>query len=209
MQIFWHGFSSVRIETKAADTGALLVTDPYANDTGIRFPKTLEPDLVLLSDTDRKRFNLDALANAPFVVSEPGEYEKAGIFARGIALPEGGGIVYRIDAEDMSVAFLGALNRPLTSDAIELLGDIDILIVPVGGGTVLDASAAQHAVEAVEPRIVIPVHYAIPGVKETLDSVDAFCKVLGSCSRENVNKLKISQKDLPQDTMKVVVIERA
>ncbi|MCR4278815.1 MAG: MBL fold metallo-hydrolase [bacterium] len=250
MQIYWHGFSSIRIEAKSADTNATLVTDPYQNTSGLRFPRTLEPDVVVMSHPDQEEFNLESFANAPYLISEPGEYEKAGIFVRGVpssavvkAVKEGdeedpeadrdeedaekeveeekgeekeskqvGGvptIVYRFDAEDISLGFLGQINRQLTSREIETLGEIDILFIPVGGGDVLDAKSAHKIIDMIEPRIVIPMYYDVDGVKEKLDSVDSFCKALGSCARENVNKLKITSKDLPQDSMKVIVIERA
>jgi len=206
--------TSVRIETKSGDIKATLVTDPYGNETGLRFPRTLEPEIVVLSHQDRERFNLEAFTNNPFVISDPGEYEKAGIFVHGIQDPqkdsdEARSLVYRIDAEDMSIAFLGRLHRKLSSEEIGSLGEIDILIIPVGGGSALDPETAQDVMQAIEPRVVIPVNYGMKDVKEELMDVESFCKKLGSCTRENVNKLKISQKDLPQDTMQIFVIDRA
>ncbi len=230
MQIFWHGFSSIRIETTNAGTKSTLVTDPYANDTGLRFPRTLEPDLVVLSHQDQSRFALDAFTNTPFLIADPGEYEKAGVFVRGIQpvasksvegedevkeekvkkdVPADRAIVYRLRAEDMVIAFLGQLDRSLTGEEVEALGNVDILMVPVGGGSVLDTKKAQSAVESIEPRLIIPMYYDVKGVKEKLASVDAFCKELGSVPREDVSKLKLSKKDLPQDSMKICVIERA
>ena len=215
MQIYWHGLSSIRIETKTGETQATVVTDPYTGETGLRFPRTLEPEIVLCSHQDRKRCVLDGFASKPFMVSEPGEYEVAGVFVRAIQDIEKDPemderhVIYRIDAEDISIAFLGRIDRKLSSKEVGELGDIDILMIPVGGGSVLDAETAQSVMQAIEPRIVIPMYYGIKGVKEKLDDVEAFCKKLGSCTREDVNKLKISKKDLPQDTMQIVVIERA
>lgn len=213
MQIFWHGFSCIRIEATHGDQQASLVTDPYSNETGLRFPRTLAPDIVALTHQDDKRFPTDAFTNEPFIIRTPGEYEVSGIFAYAIALrsPEEknpAGLMYRFQVEGMSIGFLGGLNRALTDEEVATLGTIDILLLPVGGGDLLSAKQAVDIVKVVEPRMVIPLGYQTDGIKETLGSADAFCKEL-VCKREDGNKLKISKKDLPADELVVTVLERA
>ncbi|MFA5935983.1 MAG: MBL fold metallo-hydrolase [Patescibacteria group bacterium] len=214
MQIFWHGFSSIRIEAKQGETEATLLTDPYPNESGLRFPRTIEPDMLVLSHQDKERFNLEGVLGSPFTVTDPGEYEVQGMFAHGIQDPaaekdELRPIVYRFDAEGISLAFLGQINRALTTHEIEQLGDIDILFLPVGGGEVLDAKKAVDVISSVEPRIVIPMYYDVPGIKEKLGTVDAFCKQMGASKRQDASKLKITKKDLPADDVLIVVLERA
>ncbi|MFH1078019.1 MAG: MBL fold metallo-hydrolase [Patescibacteria group bacterium] len=214
MQIFWHGLSSIRIECKSMNTEATVLTDPYPNETGLKLPRTLAPDMLLLSHQDRSRFNLEGVGGTPFIISDPGEYEVKGAFAQGIQDPSAETdakrpLIYRIDAEGMAIAFLGQLKRALTPHEVEALGDIDILALPVGGGNVLDAKLATETIATVEPRIVIPLYYDVEGVKEKLGTVDAFCKQLGVCTRQDVNKLKIARKDLPTEDMVIMVLERA
>lgn len=214
MQIFWHGLSSIRIEAKTANTEGTLLTDPYPNESGLRFPRTAEPDILVLSHQDRKRFNLEGVGGTPFIVSDPGEYEVKGIFAHGIQDPaaekdDRRPVIFRIDAEGMSIAFLGQFKRLLTPFEVEELGDIDILALPVGGGDVLDSKNAADTITTIEPRIVVPMYYGIPGVKEKLGTVESFCRQLGVCKRQDSNKLKISKKDLPTEDMLVAVLERA
>ncbi|MCE9586510.1 MBL fold metallo-hydrolase [Candidatus Uhrbacteria bacterium] len=213
MQIFWHGFSCIRIEATHGDQQASLVTDPYSNETGLRFPRTLAPDVVALTHQDDKRFPTDAFTNEPFIIRTPGEYEVNGIFAYAIALrsPEDKypfNLMYRFQVEGMSIGFLGGLNRALTDEEVASLGSIDILLLPVGGGDLLSAKQAVDIIKAVEPRMVIPLAYHTEGIKEKLGSADAFCKEL-VCKREDGNKLKISKKDLPADELVVTVLERA
>jgi len=214
MQLFWHGLSSIRIEGKVGETEATLLTDPYSNETGLRFPRTTEPDMLVLSHQDRGRFNIEGVGGAPFIVSDPGEWEVKGLFATGIQDPEAEKeeerhVIYRFDVEGMSIAFLGQIKRALTTNEIEALGDIDILLLPVGGGTVLDAKAAAEMITTLEPRMVIPMYYDIDGLKEKLGSVDAFIKQIGGAKRQDANKLKISKKDLPADDVIITVLERA
>jgi L-ascorbate metabolism protein UlaG (beta-lactamase superfamily) len=89
------------------------------------------------------------------------------------------------------------------------LDGVDVLLLPVGGGEVMDAKAANEAISEIEPRVVVPLYYDIPGIKAKLASVNVFCKELGVCTREDVNKLKLTKKDLPAEDMLVMVLERA
>jgi L-ascorbate metabolism protein UlaG (beta-lactamase superfamily) len=213
MQIFWHGFSCIRIEANHGDQQATLVTDPYSNETGLRFPRTLAPDVVALTHEDDKRFPTDAFTNEPFIIRTPGEYEVSGIFAYAIPLRTAEdkypfNLMYRFEVEGMSIGFLGGLNRALTDEEISALGTIDILLIPVGGGDLLSAKQAVDIIKSVEPRMVVPLAYHTEGVKEKLGTADAFCKEL-VCKREDGNKLKISKKDLPAEDLVVTVLERA
>lgn len=214
MQLFWHGYTSVRLEAKTGDAECVLVTDPFPNEASLRFPKTIEPDLVVLSHQDRGRFNLEPLQGVPFIVSDPGEYEVQGVFVNGIqdkAADAGTErpVIYRITAEGMTLGFLGGLKRAPTKDELAELGSIDILLLAVGGGDYMDAKTASEVIATVEPRMVVPLAYDIPGIKIKLATVDAFCKQLGASDRQNLNRLKIAKKDLPVDTLVVAVLERA
>ncbi len=214
MQIFWHGLSCVRIEASNGDSEAVLVTDPYDSETGLRFPRTLAPDVVALSHQDRKRFPLDAFTSQPFIVSEPGEYESSGIFAYSVSIPNAdkkypGPLMYRFEAEGISIGFLGQLNRALTEEEMGKLENIDILLLPAGGGAFLTAKQAAEIVREIEPRIVVPLCVDVEGLKEKLGSANAFCKELGVKEHQEVNKLKIVRKDLPADDLVVTVIQRA
>ena len=214
MQIYWQGYSSIRIETKVGEIACTVMTDPFENEASIRFPRATEPDILVLSHQDTKKFNISGVAGSPFLVSDPGEYEVRGVFVTGIqdSLADEGKqrpVIYRIDAEDMGIAFLGGLHRELTNEEVDELGNIDILILPVGGGDAMEAKAASKIISVVEPRIVIPVNYHISGIKNKLGTVDQFCNSMGVCKRQDVNKLKVSKKDLPADEIIVTVIERS
>lgn len=213
MQIFWHGFSCIRIEATHGDQQATLVTDPYSNESGLRFPKTLTPDVVALTHEDPKQFPMDVFTNEPFVIRTPGEYEVNGIFAYAIPLRGAESkhpfeLMFRFELEGISVGFLGGVSRILTDDEVAALGNIDILLLPVGGGDRLSAKHAADIIKMVEPRMVIPLAFHTEGVKEELGTADAFCREL-VCKRQDGNKLKITKKDLPADELVVTVLERA
>lgn len=82
----------------------------------------------------------------------------------------------------------------------------DILLIPVGGNFTIGAKKAVEVVSQIEPRIVIPMHYKVPGLKIDLDGVEKFIKELG-LKPTYEDKLKISKKDLPQEDMELVVLK--
>ena len=215
MQIFWHGFSCVRIESSQGDVSSTLVTDPFESQASVRFPRTLKPSVVVLSHQDRKRFPLDVFEEkVPFLIAEPGEYEIGGAFIHGIVWKNGENkgphrLLYRLEIEGISIGFLGGAPTPPPEAVLGALEDIDVLILPVGGGDRLNPKQAAEVVREVEPRMVIPIYYQIDGIKEKLATADQFCKEVGAAQRQDGNKLKLTRKDLPADELVVVVLERA
>ena len=81
-------------------------------------------------------------------------------------------IIYRIEIDDISVTHLGDLGHVLDNKQLEVLNGTDILLIPVGGKYTLDAKKAVEVVSQIEPRIVIPMHYKIPGLKIDIEGVD-------------------------------------
>lgn len=213
MQLYWHGLTSVRIESTLGDTECTLLTDPYGSESGLRFPRTLEPNVLVLSHQDRTKFSVDALKNTPFLIADPGEYEVQGVFVFGTPIqPEGGKhpfpLIYRFEIEGMSIGFLGGVSQVPSEEILGRLENIDILLLPVGGGEYLTAKQAVEVVHTLEPRMVVPLAYATDGLTASLASVDDFCKEVGG-KRVDGNKLKLSRKDLPSEELVVQVLERA
>ncbi|MCR4313659.1 MAG: MBL fold metallo-hydrolase [Candidatus Uhrbacteria bacterium] len=216
MQISWNGFSSFEITTKTAGADVRLVTDPYQNSTGLRFPRTLEAEVLLVSHDEEDANNLEAVTGNPYLINLPGEFEVRSVFVFGVAVPlkreEKGkpisNLIFRIETEGMRLAHLGALDRELTDEELQKLENIDILMIPVGGWRVMDPKVAAQVISQIEPRIVIPMTHALVGVKETLGTVDAFCKAFGTCRREDMNKYKVTRKDLPEDDMVIISLTR-
>lgn len=216
MQINWHGLSCFEMTAASVEGEVKIVTDPYANETGLRFPRTLEAQVVLVSHNEIDANNLSAIAGSPYVIDMPGEFEVRGVFFFGMSAPlnreeKGKHIVnhlFRIEVEGMHIAHLGAIDRVLTDEELQGLENIDILMVPVGGGRVLSPKLAAEVIAQIEPRVVIPMTFDISNLKEKLESIDVFCKELGACRREEMNKYKVSRKDLPEEDMLIVTLTR-
>ncbi|HEA84431.1 MAG TPA: lactamase [Candidatus Wildermuthbacteria bacterium] len=207
MQIQWKGqfcFFITAILGKQ-EQGKLLI-DPYSDSTGMKF-SPIETDVVLMSSNTPEHSNLKATkGEPPFVISFPGEYEVKGMFVQGI--PNGnGGTIYTIEAEGIKLCHLGGLGGAgLKVEQIEMIGDIDILFVPVGGGDSLDAKAASHVVSQIEPKMVIPMAYKQPKLKKKLDSVEAFVKIMGLKNGEVLPKLSVKVRDLSGEETKITIL---
>ena len=111
----------------------------------------------------------------------------------------------------MRICHLGDLKqKELTSWQIEKIGDIDILMIPVGGTYTISSREAPKIISQIDPKIVIPMHYQIPKLnlpaKKRLEGVDKFLKTMGKKSIESQDKLLAKKKDLPEDGMKIVVL---
>ncbi len=214
MIITWLGQSCFKIQDKTGTDNVVIATDPFSKDYGLKVPN-FEAEIVTVSHLQHDDHNnVKALRGDPFVVNGPGEYDIKGVAINGITSyhdnkqgeERGVNTIYRIEMDDITITHLGDLGHELSAEQIEAVGGTDILLVPVGGTYTLDAKKAAKVVSQIEPRIVIPMHYKIDGLKMDIDGVDKFVKEIGIKPTEE-DKLKISKKDLPQEDMEVVILK--
>lgn len=229
MHISWLGLSALKIETK----DAVLVTDPFA-PTLTKKPLRAKADVVTISIADDPARNtLSGIQGEPFVIDHPGEFEVKGIFIQGISVSGSGDgrgkaqqemekhkhvvtspagehpvTVFTFDVEDMRLAHLGGLRTRPSGETIERLNGVDVLLIPVGGAGTLGADAAATVVNDIEPRMVIPIHFASDGGSgPKLASVSAFLKEMGASNVKPVDRLLVKKRDLPgEEETRVVVL---
>lgn len=214
MYISWLGHSCFKIEAKTNGESITVVIDPYEDSVGLKLPR-VKADIVLVTHEHFDHNAVESLKGEPTVIRGAGEYEVKKVVVYGVPTyhdssngsERGTNTCYRIDAEDLSVVHLGDLGHPLTNDQLELLEDVDILLIPVGGTYTIDAKQAGQIVSQIEPRIVIPMHYAVPGLKFELDPVEKFLKEMGAQKAEVIDKLKITKKELMTEGTKVIVLK--
>jgi len=174
MQISWYGLSCFKIQS----TQSVLITDPIDPKSGLRLPKTAADIVVLTQPENALTSNTDSVSGTPYRIDGPGEFEIKGIFTYGIGLDDAGtSMVYKFLVDDISVGFVGGLNRELNTKELEMFESVDILIVPVGGHGQLTAKLAAEVIGQIEPRVVIPMAYSVPGLKTNLDALAPFLKM--------------------------------
>lgn len=192
-----------------------MVIDPFGEDLGLRLTE-LPADILLVSHDHPDHNNKRAVSGNPFLIEGPGEYEIKGVSIQGIPAfhdktfgkERGRVTIYTIEAEETKVCFLSDLGqKELFPEQIEDIGEVDVLLVPVGGNYTIDAEAAAAVIGQIEPKVVIPMHYFLPKLKIKLDGLEKFLKVMGEKASDPLPKLVVKKKDLSEEGMRVVVLK--
>jgi len=215
MDITWYGLSCFRIKER----GGTVICDPYKSSVGLSLPVAkLSADIVTSSHPQPGHSNTSVITGEPKVLSGPGEYEVKNIFVIGththhrkIEGTAERNVVFFFEMGNLTVGHLGDLGQVPKQSVVDEwnIGELDILMVPVGGGDVLDPTQAVELIGMLEPKIVIPMHYQQLGLKgawaATLEPVDKFLKEWGITVPEAQDTLKISKSGLPEEPQVVLL----
>jgi L-ascorbate metabolism protein UlaG (beta-lactamase superfamily) len=209
MEILWLGHSCFRIRGKEAT----IVTDPFDKTLGYPLRKPTA-SIVTVSHSHPQHSFVDGVGGDPRVVSRPGEYDIANVFINGIATfhdnekgaTRGKNTVFFLEIDEVKVCHLGDLGHVPTSEQIEQMSGVDILMVPVGGFTTINAAAAAETIGLLEPKLVIPMHYKTEVVKMELEPLEHFIKVMGLKEVISQPKLNVTKSTLPPE-IKVLVLD--
>jgi hypothetical protein len=197
--IEYKGANCVVISSKKGT----IITDPKLSLVGLK-DLTLKDDVELATEA---RFALNS-PDARLSIEGPGEYGVANFDIRGIAAQRHLdsesdpkiSTIYRVEIADVRIAILGNIYEKLSDEQLEEIGVVDIVIIPVGGnGYTLDATGAAGLVRKIDPKAVIPVHYADPALKYEVpqESLDVFVKELGAPIEETAKYKVKSAAGLP------------
>ncbi len=215
-KIIWAGQSCFQISvSNSRDHEANIVIDPFDEEIGLKIPN-FSADILLVTHNHYDHNNIKAVKGAPFLIEGPGEYEVKGVFVQGIPAFHddkegkewGVNTIYTIEAEGLRFCHLGDLGqKQLTDEQVDKIGAVDVLMIPVGGEYTISSTEAQRIISQIEPKIVIPMHYALPKLKIKLDDISKFLKTMGKPSIAPVEKLTVKSSALPKDGMEIVVLQ--
>ena len=211
MEITWFGHSCFLL--RSGDFR--LLTDPYDLSLGyppMRIKQTL--NIVTVSHQHKGHNYTSDFKDKPRIISRPGEYEIGGVFIYSIKLYHddekgaklGQNLVFLIEMDDLKICHMGDLGHLITAQQEQELGNVDILILPVGGVATINAEMAAKVVRLLEPKIVIPMHYKTE-VTSWLEPVDKFLREMGVKEAVPQPSLSITKSRLPLE-MQVVLLER-
>lgn len=214
MIISWYGHSCFKIQTrpKRGSEEITIFTDPFDRAIGLRPPQG-HADIVTISHSHFDHNNTSALKDDPFVVDAPGEYSIKSVAIEGIdsfhddkkGEERGRNTIFLIESEEIRICHLGDQGDILTEKQVEALGEVDILMVPVGGKYTLDSEKAEKVVGQIEPKIIIPMHYKVKDLKIDIADEKEFCKAFGEKSNGET-KLVIKKKDLEEIENKLILL---
>ncbi len=210
MEIVWYGLSCFRLSERGM---ASVVTDPYSPEVGLP-PLKLKADVVTVSHDALGHNYTKAVKGARKTFKGPGEYEVGGVFITGLSMKpprnkadnSRPNTMYVFDFNGVTIAHLGDLAHVPSQAQIENLGEVNIALVPVGGGSALSPSQAAEVLSLIEPSVVIPMHYRTGKEKVDLVGVDGFLKQMGLSELEPLPSLKVTKSALGEETQ-VVILE--
>lgn len=211
MHIYWYGEACFKIQTNET----VIFTDPYNKEIGLTPPRT-KANIVTVSHNHEDHNNTGAVADEnSIILNTPGEYDVKGVKIMGIpsfhdkkeGRERGANTIFVFEAEDLRVCHLGDLGHLLSEEQIEQIGAIDVLLVPAGEGVILSAKEAAEVVSEIEPKMIIPMHYKVPGLKYNFSEVDKFCKAMGIKKPALQEKILVKKKLLSADKTEVVILK--
>lgn len=206
MEVSFLGANCVRLTGK----NIAVLCDPYPKSAGLDEIK-LPADVTLLSTE-----GAGLPARPGMVIDGPGEYEVKGAIITGVParlhIDEQGNraTIYSVVIDGINTAYLGNVAPELSNSQVEALGQVDVLVIPVGGhGLAPDSVVAAKIISQLEPKYVVPTHFDDGKTKYEMpqDKLDVFLKEIGS-SPEPQPKLKVAARDMPLETT-VAVLQRA
>lgn len=210
MDVQFYGANCLAFNTK----GLRIVVDDNLAELGA---KSVARNGDLLLFTAQKAGSVPD--EARLVVDMPGEYEVGNVSVTGIAArshmdedeKSRGTTMYKLVDGDTSYLVTGHIYPSLTDDELEAIGLIDVMFVPVGGnGYTLDPVGALKLIKAVEPKLVVPTHYADKSLKYEVpqQNLEDALKEIGMEVKERLPKLKLKPGELT-DVTQLVVLEKS
>lgn len=204
MEISYLGHSCFKIVGKKIN----VLIDPFSPEmVGLVLGKQ-DADVVTVSHNHKDHNYLEAVKGDYLLFDSPGEYEYKEAEFQGVPASHGGEkgniTIFTMEIDDIKVCHLSDLGEDLSSDQLEKIDGVDILMIPVGGVYTIDAKKAVKIISEIEPKIVIPMHYKA-GKMTDLAPVSTFLSEIGATPTPK-EKLKITSKDLPEE-LEVVVLK--
>jgi len=216
MIISWYGHSCFKVRTKPKRGGedTTIITDPFDKSVGLRPPQGRANIITISHLQHDDHNNTSTIKGDPFVIDSAGEFSIRGVSIRGIesfhddqkGCERGRNTIFIFESEGLRLCHLGDLGHILTDKQLDRIGPVDIVMIPVGGTYTIGPKEAEVVIGQLEPKIIIPMHYRVKGLKIDIGDEKDFCKELGSCVKEKLAKLSIRKKDLDGIENKIALL---
>ena len=183
MKIKWLGHSAFLI---TAGSGVTIITDPYkpgSYEGAVGYGEITDgADIVLVSHEHDDHNSVTSVPGSPVVLKGPGEHESKGMKFKGVATYHDGSLgsergentVFVFDVDGVRICHLGDLGHTIDDRVRSEIGKVDVLLVPVGGFFTIDAGEATQVTEALDPAVVIPMHFKTEKLGFPIEGVDPF-----------------------------------
>lgn len=210
MKIKWLGHSCFLI---TSSKGVRILTDPFDDQVGYDLPSE-EADIVTTSHDHFDHNNVEIVKGEFVHIAKPGTYSECGIGINGVSTfhdevkgeKRGKNIIFKYDVDGIKICHCGDLGHIPTSLQVEEVGEVDILLLPVGGTFTVDAKEAFEVVKMLNPAVTIPMHFKTDDTGFTIEGVDKFIAAAGSGERVGRKEVEITKDNL-KSMPSVMVLE--
>ncbi|NLP13497.1 MAG: MBL fold metallo-hydrolase [Clostridium sp.] len=210
MRIKWLGHACFLL---TSEKGIRIVTDPFDETVGYRVEKT-EADIVTTSHDHYDHNNIGMIEGDAKHIQGSGRVKIKDIEIMGVQTchdecggkKRGKNHVFNFRIDGIKVCHLGDLGHVLTHEQVKEIGDVDVLLIPVGGIYTIDYKGAYEVVNLLKPSIIIPMHFKTPDLSFELDGVDKFLAQIGGGEYVSKQEIEINKDEIGGDR-KVLVLD--
>ena len=221
MKIEWLGHSCFLI---TAASGRSLLTDPYDSRnypgrlmyTPIEDTPDLAPDVITVSHGHADHNDAGAVKGSPAVLTTPEATGQAGFSICGVAAfhdsqggsKRGSDIIFIIEADGLAVCHMGDLGHELSDEQAGAIGNVDVLLIPVGGFYTIDAAAATRIWQQLAPPVTLPMHYRNDKCLFGIAGVEDFTAGKPDVEVPGSAEIELNKENLPASP-KIIVLDHA
>jgi len=217
MKIKWYGHSAFKITTSS---DIRIIIDPYESGAfggSVAYGKITDEADIVLTSHDHGDHNYIKDIKGKFVhIEKAGQYEEKGVKIEAISTfhdkskgqERGANLVFVISTENIVVAHLGDLGHTLDGNALQSIGRVDVLLLPVGGFYTIDAKEATKVMNDINPAITMPMHYRTEKIAMPIDGLEGFIKDKNTVKEVNTSEIVITKATLPK-TNEIIVMQHA
>ncbi len=216
MKIRYLGHSSFLL---TESTGTAIVCDPYGAEVGFAMP-AVSADAVTVSHHHYDHDNVKAVGGSPVILDKEQGYELPGVVINAVksfhddrqGALRGENVIFKFRMDGLDVCHLGDLGEECSSELIEAILPVNILLIPVGGNYTIDAAMAKEYVDRIMPDVVIPMHYRTKGCELDIDKVDEFVSLFDDESaecEEVEGDIELTRDDVDGESTRIIVMNRS
>jgi L-ascorbate metabolism protein UlaG (beta-lactamase superfamily) len=214
MKVKWLGHSCFLI---SSETGLRIITDPYYTGGGLNYPPVNEAaDIVTVSHNHRDHNNIAAVRGKPEVITGNGTKTAKGIQFQGIAShhdesqgkERGTNTIFCFTVDGIRLCHLGDLGHELSREEIAQIGNVDVLLIPIGGLFTINARVASKVADDLKPKVILPIHYKTPQCDFPIAGVEDFLAGKKNVKKLNSSEMEFKSGKLPETT-EIVILQPA
>ena len=207
MEITWLAHSCFRLRSN----DVTVLTDPFPDSIGATMGQ-VQPTIATVSNRHPNHSHVADLQGDFHLIDGPGEYAISGVYIRGVMTPlnpeeplEGRNTAYFMEMEGLRLCHPGDLNATFLGQHVGEVTPVDVLFAPAGGHCTLELNRIGDLIQALSPRLVVPMHYKVPGISIELGHLDPFLREMGTKAEEPQSRLSVTATSLPAQTRVVVL----